>query len=221
MKTQRDFRFFFSFFASFMIYGCEFQPDSASLKVDCNDLSPEEKIVNNCPNIAPLDCKFNGEDVASGTAVPAFEDSAVPFGESCVSESRACSNGALSGSFSFGTCDVGVPDSCLFDGVTIAHGSSVTAYQSSTVPFGQSCQSQARACDNGQLNGTMEYSTCGVDEAASCLWNGQTIAHGGAVAGYLRPNADPINGCYFYLQIRFCNNGTIGGNPQYSYPSCI
>jgi len=52
--------------------------------------------------------------------------------------------------------------SCTFNGSIVAHGSSVTAYQSSSVPSGQTCQSQQRTCSNGTLSGTYSYPTCSV-----------------------------------------------------------
>src|SRR5690606_11400056 len=49
---------------------------------------------------------------------------------------------------------------------SVAHGSSVTAYQSSTVPYGSSCtggsQSQTRTCNNGTLSGSYQYASCSV-----------------------------------------------------------
>lgn len=47
-------------------------------------------------------------------------------------------------------------------GGTIPHGSSVTAYPSSSVPCGSSCSSQTRACNDGTLSGSYQYSGCSV-----------------------------------------------------------
>ena len=57
--------------------------------------------------------------------------------------------------------------SCSFNGQTVAHGTSVTAYQSSSVSAGSTCQSETRTCTNGSLSGTYTASTCSVQEASS------------------------------------------------------
>ncbi len=69
---------------------------------------------------------------------------------------------------------VGAPAGCLFDGQSVSHGASVTAYETSTVAFGQSCKAQSRTCSNGSLSGNYTYPTCSVGAPASCTFNGQT-----------------------------------------------
>lgn len=53
--------------------------------------------------------------------------------------------------------------SCTFDGNTVTSGSSVTAYQTSSVPYGNSCTSETRTCTNGTLSGSYTYPSCTVD----------------------------------------------------------
>jgi len=53
-------------------------------------------------------------------------------------------------------------------GGTISNGQSVTAYQNSSVPFGSSCVSQVRTCNNGSLSGSYQYSSCAVQPPANC-----------------------------------------------------
>jgi len=68
----------------------------------------------------------------------------------------------------------GSAKSCTFNGNTIASGSSVTAYLASSVPSGQTCKSQARACSNGTLSGTYAYASCSVQVASAShhiKWN--------------------------------------------------
>jgi hypothetical protein len=68
----------------------------------------------------------------------------------------------------------GSATSCTFNGKTIASGSSVTAYLASSVPSGQTCKSQARACSNGTLSGTYAYASCSVQVASAShhiKWN--------------------------------------------------
>ena len=50
--------------------------------------------------------------------------------------------------------------SCSFNGQTVAHGSTVTAFQSATST--SSCVSQVRTCQNGTLSGSYGFSSCTV-----------------------------------------------------------
>ena len=45
------------------------------------------------------------------------------------------------------------PELCQFNNTLLSSGQSVIAYQSALVPFGQSCLSQTRTCNNGLLSG--------------------------------------------------------------------
>ena len=54
----------------------------------------------------------------------------------------------------------GVSLSCAFNADTVASGSSRTAYQTPTVPAGQTCVSQLRTCTNGVLSGAYTFSSC-------------------------------------------------------------
>lgn len=54
----------------------------------------------------PANCTFNGQTVTSGSSVTANQASSVAYGSSCVSQSRSCSNGTLSGSYQYPSCSV-------------------------------------------------------------------------------------------------------------------
>lgn len=72
------------------------------------------------------------------------------------------------GAFEYGTATTvpaPTPASCTFNGQTIASGSSVTAYQSASVPYGSTCVSQTRTCSNGVLSGSYAYASCSVQAA--------------------------------------------------------
>jgi hypothetical protein len=59
-----------------------------------------------------------------------------------------------------------VTNSCTTPwGSSVAHGSSVPAYPNATVPFGQTCQSQTRICNNGVLSGTATNQNCTVSDS--------------------------------------------------------
>jgi hypothetical protein len=169
-----------------------------------------------CNVAAPAACLFNGQTIAHGSAVKAYQNSSVAYGGTCSSEDRTCNNGVLSGSFSYASCNVNAPASCLFDGQTIAHGASAKAYQASSVPYGSTCSSQDRVCNNGSLSGTYTFGSCNVDAPAACLFNGQTVAHGATVKGYQTSSVAFGQTCV--SQDRTCSNGVLSGS--YSYGAC-
>ncbi len=164
----------------------------------------------------PKSCSFNGSTIAHGQAVTAFLNSTESFGTSCKAQSRVCNDGTLSGSYQYSTCAVGAAASCLFNGQTIAHGGAVKAYQNSTVPFGSQCVEEVRSCGNGMLSGTYAYASCKVDAAKSCLFNGQTIAHGASVNAF--QNSAVAFGATCAKEARVCNNGNLSGT--YTFASC-
>lgn len=98
-----------------------------------------------------------GAPVAHGGSVSAYL-AAAPTG-ACTSESRACDNGVLSGSYTQQSCLAG----CSFaPGGAIASGSSVLAYQNASVPYNNPCTSETRLCTNGALSGSYTQTSCTV-----------------------------------------------------------
>lgn len=168
-------------------------------------------------SVAKKSCSFNGEDVTHGMGVMAYLHTTVPSGNTCVSQLRSCNDGVLSGSYTFANCAVNAPASCLFNGKTIPHGKQVRAFLGSSVPSGQTCQSEMRTCINGNLSGTNTFASCSVDAPASCMFNNQTIPHQGQVQAFLNSNAvTGLSSCQ--RQIRSCRNGVLSGT--YSFASC-
>jgi len=108
-------------------------------------------------------CSLNGKDIAHNTNTTSYLTNSVPYGQTCQSQTRTCTNGTLSGTYTNSTCLVGNAQVCSFNGQTIAHSSNVTAYQNETVPFGGTCKSQTRTCNNGTLSGAYTNSACSVD----------------------------------------------------------
>ncbi len=53
--------------------------------------------------------------------------------------------------------------SCSLGGSTVRNGSTVTAYATATVPFGNTCTSQRRTCNDGTLSGSYKFATCSID----------------------------------------------------------
>lgn len=169
------------------------------------------------PNGGAAACLFNGRTIVSGTSVKAYLNSSVAFGLTCVSQDRVCTNGVLSGSYNYENCNVGSAAGCLFNGQTVPHGGSVKAYVSSTVSAGSVCQEVTRVCNNGSLSGSGNYASCSVSTSASCLFNGQTIPHGGTVSAYATSSVSYGQTCA--REDRYCNNGSLSGS--YIYSSCV
>jgi hypothetical protein len=57
------------------------------------------------------------------------------------------------------------------NGQTIAHGGTETAYQTSSVAFGNTCISETRSCSDGNLSGSYAYSSCAVSSASQSSSN--------------------------------------------------
>jgi len=109
-----------------------------------------------------------GGSIASGASVTAYAASSVPCGSSCASQTRTCSNGSLSGSYTNSSCSVVACPCSLPWGGSIASGASVTAYADSSVPCGSTCSSQTRTCSNGTLGGSYTNSSCSIGVCCFC-----------------------------------------------------
>lgn len=173
-----------------------------------------------CVPQAPQSCTFNGTSVASGQSVTAYQSSSVPFNQTCTSQSRTCTNGTLSGSYTNTSCSVAAAASCTFNGQAISSGSSITAYQSSSVLFGQQCVAQTRNCQNGTLSGAYAYGACSVGGAASCTLDGINVAHGSSQTFYSTRMVPFGSLCSAISQSRTCANGTLSGSASYQYGTC-
>jgi hypothetical protein len=108
---------------------------------------------------------------------------------------------------------------CTFNGNTVTNGSSVTAYQSDSVPYGSSCVSQTRTCTDGSLSGTYAYASCQVSHQ-SCTLSGVTVEHGDSHTFYSSQTAPPGGLCSAVSQSRTCTDGTLSGFASYQYASC-
>lgn len=128
---------------------------------------PWATMANTCTSVntdtsSSASCIFNNQTISHGASVTAYQAASVPNGQQCVSETRTCTNGTLSGSYTNATCTVQPPPnnaSCTLDGVTVAHGASQTFYSASTVTSPNTCVaiSQTRTCNNGTLSGSSTY----------------------------------------------------------------
>ncbi len=107
-----------------------------------------------------------GGTIANGASVTAYSSSTPAGSCSSYSQTRTCSNGTLSGSYTNQTCSSG----CTLPwGGNIAHGQSVTAYSSATSGCSTcSSISQTRTCNSGTLSGSYSNQSC----AATCQYYG-------------------------------------------------
>ena len=161
------------------------------------------------PEPAPSTCILNGQTIAQGGAIQAYQSSTVPYGTTCSEQTRTCSDGSLSGSYTYSSCSVSQASSCTLNGQTIDHNQSVTAYQASTVDFGSTCSSQSRTCNNGVLSGTYGFSSCSENDPVSCTFNGLSVLHGGMVTAY---ETDSVSyGGICNSEMRTCSNGVLHG----------
>jgi len=106
----------------------------------------------------------------------------------CTQEAKQCPDGSYVGrtgpNCEFAACPASSGASCLTPwGMTIAHGQSITAYQSyelQTSPPQQRCTSETRTCANGVLSGSYQSASCpatNTTSANSCIYDGRTYAH--------------------------------------------
>jgi hypothetical protein len=197
----------------------------------CPDWAPgiyPKCIVNKCPPWAPgayPACNTTppcvtpwGTSLPHGQSVPAYQSPSVPYGGTCIGQTRSCSRGLLSGSYVYPSCSVTPPASCPLPwGGSIAHGQSTPAYLAGSVPFGGTCTGQTRTCNNGNLGGSYVNPTCAPIAPSACNlpWGG-IIGHGASVNAYLTVSVAFGGSCSG--QVRTCSNGTLSGS--YANPSC-
>ncbi len=114
---------------------------------------------------------------------------------------------------------------CFLDGEPIVDGQTIEAYSQAE---GDSCQSETRVCDKGQLKGTFEHSYC-IEKALiennqkPCVFNNKLVAHGQSVDAFLNGTPGTDKACQ--QEARTCNNGSLSGSFEYaqcqSPPSCL
>lgn len=105
---------------------------------------------------------------------------------------------------------------CNFNGIIVAHGTSLTAYSSATVPSGSQCAAETRTCFSGTLSGTAASISCGVLPPVSCAFASTTIPHGTSIVAY--GSATTPAGVMCAAEPRSCYNGVLSGS--YPYSSC-
>ncbi|MFA6383333.1 MAG: hypothetical protein WCX17_02830 [Parcubacteria group bacterium] len=151
-----------------------------------------------------------GGTIANGSSVTAYQNSSVACGSSCVSQTRTCNSGVLSGTYTNQNCSVAACSCNLPWGGTLANGSSVTAYQASSVPCGSSCSSQTRTCNSGVLSGSYTSQTCSVAGCTSCVSPCGLAATASGNWGafcYLAGSVPCGSNCLLIASEGYCQNG--------------
>lgn len=113
-------------------------------------------------------CSLGSIAVPHGTSVTAYQSASVKYGEECVSETRTCANGVLSGFYTNASCAVEAGKDCsstIFG--TVKHGASVTGYgppsaAAMTAGIPPFCPSEMRICMDGVLSGSLNSASCKV-----------------------------------------------------------
>ncbi|MGR8980857.1 MAG: type IV pilus modification PilV family protein [Gammaproteobacteria bacterium] len=195
-------------------YNASTNPDSAT-KSDIVDICVGCSAAAGC--LRPW-----GGTVNNGDSITAWQSETVPYGESCESETRTCTNGTLSGSFLFDSCSIEAGADCQTPwGDTISHGNDVTAYQFATVNTdvnSATCVDETRSCDNGVLSGGFQYETCTEihsDTFCAIPWGG-TTPNGSDITAYQTSIVPYGSTCV--SQSRHCASGALSGS--YTYQTC-
>jgi len=178
----------------------------------------DDGVTEGCRSIVPCIAP-DGSTIPPDGSITTYQSSVVPYGSSCVAQDRICNNGNLSGSYTAMSCFTGTPAACALPwGGSIAHGQSVTAYQSNLVSPGGSCApyAQTRTCNNGMLSGSYQYSACSVQPTACSLPWGGSLNNSQSVTAYAAQLVEWDSSCA--AESRTCSGGALSGS--YVYGSC-
>ncbi len=174
-------------------------------------------VITSASTSQAISCEFNGSEVKNGESRFAFLNSTVKYGETCLSEVRVCTEGKLlSGSYNYSSCAVEAEASCLFNGQTVNGSSTIDAFQNPSALSPETCISEKRRCDNGSLSGSFNFSKCVVNQPASCLFNGVTVAHNQTINAYSTSQVAFGKTCEAQIEQRTCTNGSLSGSFKFS-----
>ena len=116
------------------------------------------------------DLKVKEQVVPHGESIVAYKNGKVTGSYKCISETRTCDDGKLSGSFTYNNCVIEAPKNCTMSWADlkvkeqlVLHGDSVKAYEDAKVPAGDKCNGEIRTCNDGSLSGKFLFNQCQVD----------------------------------------------------------
>ncbi len=178
--------------------------------------------VTKCVTQKAKDCNFNGIIIPDGTPRRFFKYSSVPYLGDCIAELRVCTNGSLSGSYTFSSCQPQQAVGCNVNGTPMSNGQTRPFYNVNTVEFGKTCPAPiSRNCDNGTVSGDANYkfASCAPTSASSCLFNGNvTVEHDKTVDAWQVASVPYGEDCEPKKEVRKCTNGVLSGS--FRFPSC-
>ncbi|MFN3980105.1 MAG: hypothetical protein ACK4SA_06965 [Caldilinea sp.] len=137
-----------------------------------------------------------GGTINNGQSVTAYQSNSVPFGSSCVAETRTCSNGTLTGSYTNSSCSVQPPASCSTQTLSWGPSNFCQASATGTTHGGAAALTNTTAgatgsatatCNNGTWN--LSGATCSASLSAPTVAatdgtvNGAITVTWGAVTG--------------------------------------
>jgi len=170
---------------------------NTNLSIDCTTQDCEES----------KSCILDDKEILNGDSFLAFQNSE---DTACISETRTCNSGVLSGTYTHLSCEdvvgtkVGQP--CSFNNVLLQDGKHVLAYLNSSAASSSQCVSEIRTCNDGVLSGSYNFASCGVQKK-HCLFNGKSLAHGKSVTAY-----NLVVGGICEKEVRVCNDGSLTGS---------
>ncbi|MFO0807541.1 MAG: VCBS repeat-containing protein [Gemmataceae bacterium] len=157
-----------------------------------------------------------GGTTGSGTSVTAYSaaTSGSCYGCGALGETRTCTNGVLSGSYTNQNCS-GTCSACALPwGGTTPHNTSVTAYANGH-PWPADCADESRACDDGTLSGSYTFQACDSLPGCDLPWGG-SIYDADSVTAYSTGSVPYGYSCS--SESRTCTNGTLSGS--YAFAGC-
>ena len=174
---------------------------------------------NSC---VPSSCTFNDQIIANWESVLAYQTSSVPFGQSCVSETRVCTNGILSWSYGYANCAPEAPSSCNFQWQTIAHNGSLTVYSSASEMCPNTCTMWTVTCWNGTLGWDTGYTNLSCSPVATICDASFTLTSTGANGTYssCTPYTANGNSCSAWTTVYKLNSCNSGFHTE-DWVSCI
>ncbi|GEM_PF-1808847 len=186
-----------------------------------------------------------GGTINDGSSVTAYQSSSVTSPASCVSQTRTCNNGNLSGSYQYQSCSVNNNSPAPTASLTASpnpvayNGRSTLTWSSSNAT---SCTAGGPWSNQGTLSGSgltnpltsdtlftfqctgpggtspLQSVTVTVTAASCTLPWGGTLASGSSVTAYQFPSVTSPTTCASVSQTRTCTNGTLSGS--YTNQSC-
>lgn len=187
---------------------------------------PKCEIKNPASCTTPRNTTINNGESITGYQMIKNEDNNT---STCETESRICVDGKLSWSYIMKSCTADTSKTSEKKTILptgqcktprwkrIDNGKFVDAYQSSSVSYDQTCQSEERYCHNGILDGTFSAKSCVVWEVKNCTtprWI--LVKHGESIFAY--ENTTVSYGSTCTSENRYCNDGILDG--RFQYASC-